>query len=297
VPVNDLVRVAEPPEGYVIIGGGKTAVDACLWLLETGVEPDAICWIKPRDAWFVNRFYAQGGELVGQLFEGIALQLEAAAKASSLTDLFERLSASEQLLRVDEAVTPTKYGGATMSTRELEQLRRIRNVVRLGYVQRIEQDAVVLDQGRIATSPRHLHVHCAARGLNPAPTMPIFSDERIVLQPVRTGLIPFNAALVAFVECSRSDTALKNRLCPPNRLPQVALDWVRGTLIQMQADRLWSKEPDITAWLERARLNPSRGVRQRGDDPRVQRAGERYREHVRAGLEQLVRFAAEAPLE
>ena len=37
VPVGQLVNVAEQPDGYVIIGAGKTAMDACTWLLETGV--------------------------------------------------------------------------------------------------------------------------------------------------------------------------------------------------------------------------------------------------------------------
>ena len=66
---------------------------------------------------------------------------------------------------------------------------------------------------------------------NLAPAVPIFTAERVTPQPIRTGLVPFNAALVGFVEATRDDLAEKNRLCPPNRLPDVPLDWVRGTLI------------------------------------------------------------------
>jgi len=101
VPINDLSRLAERADGYVIIGAGKTAIDACLWLLEVGVQPDDIRWVKPREAWLHNRIFVQGGELVGTLFEGLSLQVEAAAQAASLDDLFERLNATEQLLRVD----------------------------------------------------------------------------------------------------------------------------------------------------------------------------------------------------
>ncbi len=39
VPVNELARVPEPPDGYVIIGAGKTGADAVLYLLENGVPP------------------------------------------------------------------------------------------------------------------------------------------------------------------------------------------------------------------------------------------------------------------
>jgi hypothetical protein len=290
VPVNELARVAERADGYVVIGAGKTAIDACLWLLEVGVAPDDIRWVKPREAWLNNRAFAQGGELVGTLFEGFSLQVEAAARASSLDELFERLSAAGQLLRVDEGVVPTMYKSPTASAGELAQLRRIAGVVRLGRVRRIERDAIVLDGGTIPTSPRHLHVHCAARGLNPAPAVPIFAADRITLQPIRTGLIPFNAALVGFVEATRGDVAEQNRLCPPNRLPDVPLDWVRGTLIGMQADHLWSQDPALADWLERARLNPSRGLRQRGDDPQVRQARKRFADNVRPALANLRQF-------
>ena len=295
VPVNELSRVVERADGYVIIGAGKTAADACTWLLDTGVSPEDIRWIKPREAWYWNRVYMQGGELVGTLFEGISLQVEAAAQASSVADALERLGAAGLFLRVDESVTPTMYKAATMSAREIEQLRRIRDVVRLGRVRRIERDAIVLDEGRIPTSPRHLHVHCAAPGLNLAPAVPMFAPDRITLQPIRAGLIPFNAAVVGFLEATRDDVAEKNRLCPPNRLPDVPLDWARGTLIGMKADHLWGKDQAISDWLERARLNPSRGLRQRGGDPQVQQAGMRFIQNVRPALEKLRQFVAQAP--
>jgi hypothetical protein len=292
IPLNELPKVHERADGYVIIGAGKTAMDACVWLLEMGVSPEAIRWIKPRESWMQNRAFAQGGELVGTLFEGISLQVEAAAQAESQADLFARLSASAQLLRVDESVTPTMFKAPTASIGEIEQLRRIEDVVRLGRVRRIERDVIVLEEGTIPTTSRQLHVHCAAPGLNPAPAIPIFSAGCVTPQPIRTGLIPFNAALVGFVEATREDIAEKNRLCPTNRLPDVPLDWVRGMLVGMTADHLWSKEPDISSWLERARLNPSRGIRQRSHDPLVQQSSKRFTDNVRPALQNLQRLLA-----
>jgi hypothetical protein len=294
IPVNELSEIREPADGYVIIGAGKTAIDACLWLLQTGALPESITWIKPREAWLLNRVFAQPRELVANLMEGISLQMQAASEATSLADLFERLHASEQLLRVDDRVTPTMFKAPTVSTIELEQMRRIEDVVRLGRVRRIESRTIVLEEGTLPTRPGRLYVHCAAAGLNLAPAVPIFRDDGITLQPIRTGLIPFNSALIGFVEATRYDVAEKNRLCPPNRLPDVPLDWVRGTLIGMNADYLWSKEPDIADWLERARLNPSRGLRQHGDEPRVQQAMKRFADHVRPGLAKLTQFLAQA---
>jgi|HubBroStandDraft_6_1064221.scaffolds.fasta_scaffold49853_2 hypothetical protein len=182
------------------------------------------------------------------------------------------------------------FRGPTLSSREVDQLRRIEGVVRLGKVRSIEPDRIVLDGGTIPTSPRHLHVHRAAEGLSPASETPIFSAGRITLQSIRIGLLPFASALIAFVEATRDDLDAKNRLCPPNRQPNVPLDWLRGMLVGMKAARLWSQEPDIADWLERARLNRLRGLPQRNGEPRVQEASARFAANVRQGLENLERL-------
>lgn len=48
VPLNDLPRVAHTHAAYVVIGAGKTGMDACIWLLDNGADPDSIRWIMPR---------------------------------------------------------------------------------------------------------------------------------------------------------------------------------------------------------------------------------------------------------
>jgi hypothetical protein len=59
VPVNELVRLGGASSQYVIVGAGKTATDACIWLLENGVDPGSICWVRPRDPWMLNRAVVQ----------------------------------------------------------------------------------------------------------------------------------------------------------------------------------------------------------------------------------------------
>jgi hypothetical protein len=157
----------------------------------------------------------------------------------------------------------------------------------------VGRDRITLDGGSVPTTPATLHVHCAAAGLNPAPAVPIFEDHRIVLQPIRSGLIPFNAALVGHVEATRGDTSDKNRLCPTNRLPDVPLDWIRGTLLAMTADHTWSRDPAIADWLERARLNPSRGLRSRSAEPAIAAASKRFAANVRPALANARRLVTE----
>ena len=236
----------------------------------------------------------QGGELVGTLFEGISLQVEAAAQATSLDDLFERLDATGQLLRVDESVTPTMYKAATVSAGELEQLRRIDGVVRLGTVRRIERDAIVLDEGTIPTSPRHLHVHCAARGLNPAPAVP--SSRPIASRCSRSERGSSHSTPRSSASSRRRATTSreKNRLCPPNRLPDVPLDWVRGTLIGMNADYPWSKEPDSATGSSAPGSIHLVACDARRTSRGCSRRGSGFADNVRPGLAKLMQFLAQA---
>ena len=70
IPVNDLVGLDGPASGFTVIGAGKTVRDARLWLLEAGVPPEAIRWVRPRDAWLLDRAFQQPLDLVPQLMEG-----------------------------------------------------------------------------------------------------------------------------------------------------------------------------------------------------------------------------------
>ena len=40
---------------YVVIGAGKTGIDALLHLLDIGVDPESIMWIISNDCWYFNR--------------------------------------------------------------------------------------------------------------------------------------------------------------------------------------------------------------------------------------------------
>jgi hypothetical protein len=55
VPPNDLPAFAADRERFVVIGAGKTGIDACLWLLRNNIAPERLTWIMPRDAWLMDR--------------------------------------------------------------------------------------------------------------------------------------------------------------------------------------------------------------------------------------------------
>ena len=180
---------------------------------------------------------------------------------------------------------------ATVSQSELENLRRIENVVRHGRVTHIGAERIELEHGSIPTDAQQIHVDCTGDGLPRGPARPIFQSDRITLQPMRTCQPTFNAALLGFVESSRDDDAEKNRLCPPNPYPERAVDWIRATNTSQRAETMWGATPDIASWMERSRLNVARGLFDHLDDPLMQSALGRYLEFNELALEHLAELA------
>jgi NAD(P)-binding Rossmann-like domain len=260
VPVNDLVALPDAASQYVVVGSGKTATDACIWLLGHGVDPDALCWVRPRDPWMFNRAVVQPDPAV--FLAMVADTMAAAAAATSLPDLFLRLEAAGIMLRIDRSVTPTMAKTPTLATWELEQLRTVEQVVRLGHVRRVEPGRITLDEGSVAVAKDAVVVHCAASGLKQPPAVPIWGTSAITLQAIRAGFPCFGAALAGYVEATRDHDAdgdaEKNRLCPPTPFSNTLAEWARMNVTGAQAAQSFGSEPDIKAWADTVALNPAR---------------------------------------
>lgn len=258
-PVNDL-SISEA-ERYVIIGAGKTGMDACVHLLDRGVAPEAITWIKPQDMWLYNRAHYQPAEhMLDQHLEGLAAQMEIAATAATSEEVLLRLEEADVLLRIDCGVMPTAYRCATITPAELEVVRRIKNVVRLGRVRRIERDRIILDRGEIPTNANALHIDCTAKAVAPKPIKPVFEGDRITLQFVRMCQPTFCAAFIALCEAHFDDVAKKNQLCAVVPNPEQAIGWLTMSLQSTINSFAWMQEPMLVQWLARSRLNSTRGV-------------------------------------
>ena len=295
IPIGALTRITEPPAGYVIIGAGKTAMDAGCWLLDHGTSPHDITWIRPRDSWILNRAFFQPGGGVLSTFEGVVVELEAVAESDSIEHVFERLEDRQVMMRIDRSIQPSMLKGATSSLGELDQLRRIENVVRLGHVERIDLDAIRLERGSIPTSPRHLHIHCASTGLSDNIPRPIFAeDDTILLQPITRVSLSLSAGLIAFVEASERSTAEKNRLCRPNPWPHTPFDWIRHILAGMRSELEWQGAPDVLAWVEASRLNLIRGLDEHPDKGAVTELQNRFLTALFPALTKIEEFSVHA---
>ena len=292
IPVGGLATVEHPGAGYVIVGGGKTALDAIGWLLDRGVDPGDITWIRPRDTWVLNRAFFQPGR--ARTFEGVVLQLEAMVASQSVEEVYERLEADGVVVRTDRSVVPTMMKGATVSVRELEQLRRIEHVVRLGHVERIEVDEIILEQGSVPTSPDHLHVHCAASGLSDNPPRAIFTDDTITLQLVTRVSATLSGALQGFLEATGRTTEEKNRLCPPAVMPHTPFDYLRVVMAGIRTEIGWQAAPDLQEWLDHSRLNLMSGLGEHDDPATVRELQGRFFAVLFPALDQLQVLATNA---
>ena len=289
VPVNQLAGSAEEPSSYVIVGSGKTATDGIVWLLSNGVSPDRIMWVRPREPWMLNRAVVQPDPAVAL---GLAADtMAAAADAASLEDLFLRLEAAGVMVRIDPDVVPSMAKTPTLGVWELELLRTIEQVVRLGHVKYVTPGEIVLDRGSVPLAPGALVVHCAASGLQYPPLVPLWSPDKIRLQTIRAGFPCFCAALAGYVEATRDDDTERNRLCPPNSFSDNPTDWaqmqVRGTL----ATRSYGAEPDIAAWANGCALNPARIQPWQRDEPLVRAAAARLDNVADSGLTRMADLA------
>jgi hypothetical protein len=260
-------------------------------LLTNGVEPDRIVWVRPRDPWMLDRAVVQPDPVVA--LDLAADTMTAAADAESLDDLFLRLEAAGVMLRIDPDVVPTMCKTPTLGRWELDLLRTIENVVRLGHIKRVTRREIVLDRGSVPLAPDSLIVHCAASGLRYPPLVPVWEPDAIRLQTIRAGFPCFNAGLAGYVEATRDDDRERNRLCPPNTLPDNAANWARMQVRGAVATRTYGVEPDIAAWANGCALNPSKVEPSQRDDPAVRTAADRAAHAADRGLPRLAELADE----
>jgi hypothetical protein len=184
------------------------------------------------------------------------------------------------------------FRGAIMSEHELGLLRRIEDVIRLGHVRSIDRREIVLDQGRVPTDERTVHVHCTASGLGRPPVRPIFEPERMTIQPYSWGFSCHQFALLGVLEATLTSDEEKNALCPPISWWDTSADFLRAFLGGMANTTAISAHPTLGKWTKASRLNPMSGIGQHRDDPRVVASRERIKRYGLAAAVNLQKLLA-----
>jgi len=254
VPINGITKISNSWEKFVIIGGGKTGIDAVLRLLWQGVDPDKIVWIIPNDSWLTVR----ESLFVENVTPTIDAYLKIMIEAKTPGEFYRKTEKVGFMMKLDDKVWPTKQKCATVSLPEIEELRKVKNIIRQGRVLKIEKDKLVFEDGSISnTNPKWLHVDCTADGLTSKEPVPIFQDRKIVLQTVKMCQIVCSAAMIAAVENigHSKNIQWKNEILQPVPYPNYPLDYFICELKTMKNEENFAKNGPGTMWLLKSRLN------------------------------------------
>lgn len=249
IPPNALPQVKKPWEKYVIIGGGKTGMDAILFLLDRGVDADRIRWIVPNDAWLWDRPSIQPGTATAEFLR----MLEALIKHKHVDNIFPALEKSGGIHRIDRDIVPTKWRCATVDPSEVEALRRVKDVIRLGRVESISHDTIKLQQGSIPTHENCLHVDCTANGLAKLPARAVFEPGRITMQSLIMCQQVFSAGIIGRLAATNKSDEVLNHICQVVPHPEFKEDLPECLTVSVQ--NLLNLNRHIPLWMLRSRLN------------------------------------------
>ncbi len=249
------------PERYLVIGGGKTAMDTAVWLLEAGVAPDRIEWVRPRDSWMFNRKLLQPAKHGIESLVRFQLDLVECANASQDADaMFAMLDERGTMLRIDPEVTPSMFHFAVISEAEVELLRSITKVHRGARVTRVEPGAMHFGEDRVELPLRTLFVDCTASAVpfeTRSQTRPFFDGDTITLQLAQTPLVPYSAALAAFIETNFETDEEKNNLLPPAPLTDSTSTYPYAVMANLMSTAILSKNEKTNAFNAKSRLHPT----------------------------------------
>jgi len=301
LPVNDLVtsQEAKTKKYFVVIGGGKTGMDAVTYLLkELKVDPTKnLVWIVPNQPWITAR--ENIGNCIDLLYTSAKLhdsnesQEEEKKDGEIGPDFFQRgfieWEKEGHIYRFDKSVTPTKFKDATLSLEELKLLQTaVPSMISRARISEITSNGtLVFVDGTKMEFPfpsleETLFLHCSAGAFhftksNASPP-PIFEKKRIIVQDMYgTPGFCFVGSMLGKLESMTSLTDdekndMTKRPEPnPDDPPVPKLGKSGGDVLgdvskdhqfiqRAQNLEMWMKNPELKEWLFKNHLFHMAGV-------------------------------------
>jgi len=292
VPPNALVNInMHDYQTYVVIGGGKTAMDTVKWILDNDVKAESVLWIRPRESWLSPRDLVNP-EQYPAFIEGL---LQAIVDSETVDSVFKSMEAHGFAYRLDPRVTPAMHKGATVSMEELLVLRRVENVIGGGgRVKHIAHDRIVLQHcEQLIDYETTLYIDCSSEAFGKTVSgLPVFNAGRITLQFLGGNTSTLSAAQIGLVESlDEMSDAEKNLLCRPLKQQTTPAEWILmqyGTLKMRQS---WAEHPRLSQWLNACRLSTFSHVAESAKtlhSSSIQRLAEEVIQKVESGWEGLL---------
>lgn len=242
---------------FTVLGGGKTAMDTVVWLLDAGVKPANIAWVRPRESWMTNRHFTQPGlQFLGGAAAFQRGLFEIGATAETADDLFLWLEERGYMLRIDRDVLPTKFFFATVSSGEVERMREVEDVIAIGRIERIDHGTLQGKDGSARVPQESLFIDCTASAVRPRAVRPQFEDGLITLQPLMAPLVTLSASVTAWLEANMDSDAERNALGTPVYMDGRPESYPVALLGNAMNRAAWARHPELSKWLSRSRLDP-----------------------------------------
>lgn len=250
------------PEHYVLMGGGKTAMDVGVWLMNMGVEASKISWVRPRETWLINRASTQPGSKYAENTIGWQLeQMRIGATATSGDEIFLHLEKHGHMIRLDQNSLPSKFHYPTISQGEVDLLRQIENVIKIGRVTMVKPGLLQGVDGDAEVPIDSLFIDCTATAAARASVSQIWQGSRIVPSLLQVPLVSLSASVVGFIEATFDTDEEKNALAIPAQITDTPAHYPQAILANMTNRMLWSKNNAIMNFLKTARLDPAQRMK------------------------------------
>ena len=169
-----------------------------------------------------------------------------------MDEFFLAMEKTAGIIRLDKNTLPKKWRCATVSTQELAELRRIKNVISKGRVTSITNNEIALQQGTVSYTGKALFVDCSANALSREKKVDIFSDGKITLQPILFCQQVFSASVIARMELTNISDHKRNQLVPIPH-PEFKEDW--PSCLTLSIENLLLLHRHFPLWMFRSRLN------------------------------------------
>jgi len=187
---DDPSVLSHAPE-YLVVGAGRSAVEALLWLLKKGIDPETITWILPHES-FWHR---------------------------------ERMPPATPSGKVRKTVQPqalqsSKFQCAALSKKERKDLGLVTNIVRLGLVMGAEPGRLLLERGQVPLQTGAVVLDCS-ESLQDHKEVPIWQPGKLVLQCLSNCKRAKSAALIAAIELQPGTDEEKNLFKPARSVCKV----------------------------------------------------------------------------
>jgi len=174
--------------------------------------------IISRDVWYVLR---DGIFNVDNYWKGAEKLFKPILEENSVVDVFLSLEKAGSIGRLTDKIFPNIFKGPTISTDELDLLRSIKDIVRLGRIVSISLNEIFFEKGTMEFDMNGtLFVDCMVDKLYGYEDFPdnfkFFEPGRINLGPALALFnVSFTSAIVAYLEATFNNDEIKNKFCFP----------------------------------------------------------------------------------